>query len=153
MTNFEKYKNEILAFVHKNVSTPAVVNGEFAKCSVTDCDKCELKGFNCRVELIEWLYEDDGEVGIDTRGCSSCKYANKAIHGFPCSKCRRNYNDKFKPEPKKTRQDEFLERYPNAKVHRIQPCSIEDKNFISGRCDRYDDCSDCTDVYWKQEVK
>ena len=42
MTNFEKYKDEILAFVHKNVSTPAVVNGEFAKCSVTDCGKTLL---------------------------------------------------------------------------------------------------------------
>lgn len=149
MTNFEKYKEEILSFIETHGSTPARIDGTFVSCRGSSCEDCEYDSItgSCVVAFTKWLYEDDGE------DCSSCKYANKAIHGFPCSKCRRNYNDKFKPELKKTRQDEFLEHYPNAKVHRIQPCSIEDKNFISGRCDKYDDCSDCVDVYWKQEVE
>ena len=57
------------------------------------------------------------------------------------------------PEKKtKTRQDEFLEHYPNANVLGIQPCSIEEKNF-GEYCGKYDRCSECVDDYWAQEVE
>ena len=156
MTNFERYKDEILKIIESGSSCCiAVKDGKPVRCeSMPGCDNCELntEKSNCGFKFLKWAYEDDGEVGIDTRGCSSCKYANKAIHGFPCSKCRRNYNDKFKPEPKKTRRDEFLEHYPNANVLEIQPCSIDKENF-GEHCSKYDWCSDCADDYWAQEVE
>lgn len=85
--------------------------------------------------------------------CHSCKYINKTIDEYPCSECRRSYEDKFKPKPKKTRQDEFLEHYPDANVYGIQPCNIENENFINEYCAKHDYCLDCVNDYWAQEVE
>ena len=43
MTNFEKYRKQILDFIANNKTpTPAIVNGKFAKCGDTNCSKCSL---------------------------------------------------------------------------------------------------------------
>lgn len=153
MTNFEKYREEILSFIEIHGNTPARIDGAFVSCSGQLCKNCEYGSIgDCAVTFTEWLYKDDAKVDIDTMSCHSCKYINKTIDEDPCSECKRSYEDKFEPKPKKTKRDEFLEHYPNAKVHGIQPCSIEDINFILERCDSYDDCSDCIYAYWAQEI-
>lgn len=154
MTNFEKYKEELLSFIRNHGSTPARIDGAFVSCSGSLCEDCEYYSIDgCSVIFTKWLYKDDGKVDIDTIACSSCKYINKTIDESPCSECRRSYEDKFEPKPKKTRRDEFLEHYPDANVLHIQPCAIGDKNFISEYCGKHDDCLDCSDTYWSQSVE
>lgn len=89
-------------------------------------------------------YAPDGSEIIDMWECPG---------GSTCEVCNRNYSNQFKPKPKKTRQDEFLELYPDANVFHIKPCSIEDKNFINEYCAKYDHCLDCANDYWLQEVE
>lgn len=155
MTNYEKYGKELLSFIRDHGGRPARVDGVFVSCSsCSSCENCEYEGTEgCLVTFIKWLCKDDSKADIDTMSCHSCKYIHKTIDEDPCSKCRRSYEDKFELKPKKTRRDEFLKYYPDANVLWIQPCSIEDKNSISKRCDEYDDCSDCISTYWTQEVE
>lgn len=82
--------------------------------------------------------------------------------------CRRFITDLDKPEkllsvveewekehPVKTRQDEFLEHYPNAKLNdagRVKLCPLSvDKNY--NLCDLVHDCFACKDYYWSQEIE
>ena len=150
MTNFEKYKTEILNYIENHGEVPARVNGEFVSCSSQKCKECkyEDKVGDCVINFIKWLYKDDG-----VRGCRFCKHGDKESTSHLCSGCCRNpyYTDKFEPKPKKTRRDEFLEHYPNANVLGIQPCSI-DKEYFGEYCSKYDWCSECVDDYWPQEV-
>lgn len=153
MTNFEKYKEEILSFIEIHKSTPARIDGAFVSCSGQLCKNCEYGGIgDCVVTFTKWLYEDDGKVDIDTIACSSCKYINKTIDEYPCSECKRSYEDKFEPKPKKTRQDEFLEMFPNVEmvdsVITICPKRIDGK---FNRCTY--SCIECHKDYWLQEVE
>lgn len=57
----------------------------------------------------------------------------------------------------KTRQSEFLKRFPNADLTRLQPCMIEkDKRPIW--CGKYADfgandcCDECRYAYWNEEA-
>lgn len=160
MTNFEKYREQLLNFISTHGVAPAREDGEFARCGDTNCTECDFRDENCAVKFIKWLYEDDGtgclpDAGkpkADLKGCNSCKYRDKTPDEDPCSECSRCYIDKFKPKPKKTRQSEFLKVYPNANVSGIQPCSIDKEN--SGEyCSKYDWCSECVNDYWSQEVE
>lgn len=157
MTNFEKYKEELLSFIRNHRSTPARIDGTFVSCDSQLCKNCEYDGTgDCFIALIEWLYENDAKIDIDTMSCHSCKYINKTIDEYPCSECRRSYEDKFEPKPKKTRRDEFLEHYPDANVFKISPCSLDKENFrknFRDYCSKYNDCSDCINIYWSQEVE
>lgn len=81
MTNFERYKKEILDFIaNTRGSSPAVVDGKFAKCGDTHCSKCSLekekyRGVCCGNRMLLWLYEeyqeeppvDWSKVAVDTR--------------------------------------------------------------------------------------
>ena len=101
MTNFEKYKEELLSFISNHRSTPAMIDGAFVSCNSQLCKNCEYNGTgDCFIALIEWLYENDAKIDIDTMSCHSCKYINKTIDEDPCLECRRSYEDKFKPKPK-----------------------------------------------------
>lgn len=158
MTNFEKYGKELISFIRNHRSTPARIDGAFVSCDGQLCKNCEYNSTgNCFIGLIEWLYENDAKIDIDTMSCHSCKYINKlvTIDEDPCLECRRSYEDKFEfePKPKKTRQNEFLEHYSDANVFHIKPCNIEDKNFINEYCAKYDNCLDCANDYWLQEVE
>lgn len=162
MTNFERYKTEILNYIENHGETPARVNGEFIACrKVKKCEDCEFHNTTgCEGNLIKWLYKgDDADCSpdaskpkTDLKGCSSCKYRDKTPDEDPCSECSRCYIDKFKPKPKKTRQSEFLKVYPNANVSGIQPCVI-DKGNSGEYCSKHDWCSECADDYWSQEVE
>lgn len=59
MTNFEKYKNEILAIINKGYEL-AMFNGILRECRGLNCDDC---GFGrgsegCNVNVMRWLYEE-----------------------------------------------------------------------------------------------
>ena len=71
MTNFEKYGKQILDFIANNkVSSPAIVNGKFAKCGDTNCRKCSLDkekyhGVYCGNRILLWLCEEYQEPTVD----------------------------------------------------------------------------------------
>lgn len=160
MTNFEKYKDEILKIIETGCCCIAVKNGKPVKCeSMPGCDNCELNTdgeSGCAFEFLKWAYEDDGEIKKSMKGCAECAHASKTIHEYPCSECGRSYPDKFELKPKKTRQSEFLKAYPNAKlidgkVLSVDPCLI-DRTYNTEDCiDGY--CKLCKEKYWSQEVE
>ncbi len=154
MTNFEKYKDEILRIATESNEAPAMEDGMLAACRGLSCEECDFNEDNCVTSFFNWLYEDDREQELT---CSSCKHASRDQEEYPCSRCSRGYTDLFepKPKPKKTRQDEFLERYPNARkrnsngVLDICPKGLDmrlDCKFAEG-------CDICCQNYWLQEVE
>lgn len=150
MTNFEKYKEELLSFDYAEGYSPAKKNDKLMRCADVHCIECDFFDGNCTTNFIKWLYENDDK----TECCEDCAYFDTStVRGSTCEVCNRNYSNQFKPKPKKTRQDEFLELYPYANVFHIKPCSIEDKNFINEYCAKYDHCLDCANDYWLQEVE
>lgn len=57
--------------------------------------------------------------------------------------------------PRKTRQDVFLEQWPNAYILKdgylySAPCSL-DVEFANSRCSK--NCADCRREFWMQEVE
>lgn len=151
MTNFEKYKYEILEIAEAGGELIGVKDGKPVACeSLKGCGGCDLAGdkVSCLFDFIEWACKDDGEE----RDCRKCKYYDEGDTTEPCEHCKRYYLDKFEPKPKRTRRDEFLEHYPNANVLGIQPCSIEKEEF-GKRCIEYDECYECIDDYWAHEVE
>lgn len=62
-----------------------------------------------------------------------------------------------KEHPVKTRQSEFLKRFPNADLTRLQPCMIK-KDKRPMWCGKYADfgtngcCDECRYAYWNEEV-
>ena len=163
MTNFEKYKNEILKLsTQGDAEIPAIVNGKPASCDNTRCEDCEL-GDDCTRDFFKWLYEDDGEKQSN---CLGCKYMYKKIDESPCTECSMNYTSKWERRLKKTRQDEFLKLFPRAERDvegfiDIAPCQI-DKALktevdIRGYCQKANEyemgCRDCMRAYWNEEVK
>lgn len=157
MTNFEKHKDELLAFVHVNNTTPALVDGKFINCHSIDCSRCEFNSGRCMARFVEWLCEDDGELNIDMRDCNSCRYSDKTSDEYPCSVCKRVCIDKFEPKLKKTRQDKFLEHYPNAKkcygVVDICPKDIDKHFYCKPQGHLIGGCTTCCQDYWFQEVE
>ena len=82
MTNFEKYRAQILEFASNNSgSNPAVVGGKVINCRDVRCSECEFSkkkkkyvGLDCFSKLLLWLYEeyqeppaDWSKVEIDTK--------------------------------------------------------------------------------------
>ena len=55
MTNFEKFKDEIIDLL-KNKQFFSVVEGQPKRCMDTDCDTCLFHGLACGSERILWLY-------------------------------------------------------------------------------------------------
>ena len=152
MTNFEKYKDEILRIATESHSGPAMKDGVFVACVGLDCRKCDFgSAGKCGENRFRWLYEDDGE---EPDGCNGCKYEHKREDESPCTECCNNYTSKFERRPKKTRQDEFLEHYPNAKTNTYTgalifcPITIDENANVN--CS---DCNKCKKDYWLQEVE
>lgn len=157
MTNFERYKDEILKIIKSSVYCQvAMKDGKPVPCEDVICDSCELDDGsdlgNCVLKLMEWGYEDDGEG----RDCGDCKHYDEGDTADPCKHCKRYYLDKFERRLLKTRQSEFLKAYPNArltdgKVLYIDPCVI-DRTYDTKDC-TYGFCKLCRERYWKQEVE
>lgn len=151
MTNFEKYKDEILKIATKSNDRPAKKNGVVVACGDLSCKECDFNSTGkCTENLYTWLCEDDGE---DRNCCDGCIHEDEGIDKYPCSRCCNNYINKF--ERKKTRQDEFLERYPDAALDsegalKIAPCWIE-RAYSTSFCKKAG-CDTCQRDYWLQEV-
>lgn len=149
MTNFEKYKDEILKITESN-SNLAKKDGVVVACVDLDCKDCDFDGIDeCRKNRFNWLYEEHD-------GCDGCKYGHKREDESPCTECRNNYMSKWERRPKKTRQDEFLKIFPNAIMVNgaIDICP----KYVDGNCDRCRiyakrPCIDCRKDYWLQEVE
>lgn len=154
MTNFEKYKDEIIENTAGGMY-PGVKDGKPAECDKIKCEDCKLDNAekNCVTMFIKRLYEDDGE---ETDGCDGCKYEYKREDESPCTECSMNYMSKWERRPKKTRQDEFLEHYPNAEMCNgvIDICpKYVDRNHDGCRIYAKRLCIECHKEYWLQEVK
>lgn len=150
MTNFEKYKDEILKITESN-SNLAKKDGVVVACVDLDCKDCDFDGIDeCRKNRFNWLYEEHD-------GCDGCKYGHKREDESPCTECRNNYMSKWERRPKKTRQDEFLKIFPNATVTdgvlEILPCLSGGREFEEQNCNSYHLCVDCRKDYWLKEVE
>lgn len=156
MTNFEKYKEELLSFIRNHRSTPARIDGAFVSCRGSSCEDCEYDSIGgCVVTFTKWLYEDDGE---EHDRCDGCEYEYKRGDKSPCTECCNNYTSKWERRPKKkTRQDEFLERYPDAKkcygVVNICPKDVDKHFYCRSQELLSGGCTTCHQDYWLQEVE
>lgn len=58
MTNFEKYKDELMAMADDDVKV-ALVNGVPRRCDGTNCCDCDFYNCSyCSAELLKWLYKE-----------------------------------------------------------------------------------------------
>ena len=87
---------------------------------------------------------------MDCPACTLCHTSSNRPEELVCM-----VKEWDKKKHKKTRQDEFLEHYPNAKLNdagRIKLCPLTvDKNY--NLCDLVHDCFACKDYYWSQEIE
>ena len=60
MTNFEKYKDDIIQICTSTGETPAVLSDKVADCEKSKCTDCLLfkKAGDCSIMFILWLYEE-----------------------------------------------------------------------------------------------
>lgn len=89
MTNFEKYKDEILNFIDdcKFFDCSVAVDlttGKPEKCCKIDCNKCLFRNSNCNQGLIKWLYEEYKELKIETPKLSKFEFdfCNTVLYGY-----------------------------------------------------------------------
>ena len=105
-------------------------------------------------EFVAWLYEDDGE---DPDACKDCKYEYKNADESPCTECSMNYTSKWERRAKKTRQDEFLELFPNAIISKLTNasviCPMDVSKNVACRGKGDENCHKCKKDYWLQEVE
>lgn len=67
-----------------------------------------------------------------------------------------------KEHPRKTRQEKFLEMFPDAQIFegvlKIEPCELIDSKLNSEECHSYDEfglsgCYECRKNYWLEEIE
>lgn len=157
MTNFEKYKNKILDVIQNNIAceTPAIKNNIPVLCESIACKECDFNkdsDTQCTNDFIKWLYKDNEE---EENICNFCIYASNK-EDYPCSVCSQNYTNLFEKKPKKTRQDKFLEIFPNTQkiegAINICPYKIE-ASYGEKNCWVEKDCIVCQKEYWLEEVE
>lgn len=153
MTNFEKYKEELLSFNYAGCNTPAKKNGKLMRCVDTPCIGCDFVDGNCTTNFIKWLYENCDKAEC----CENCAYFDTStVRGSMCEVCSRNYSNQFEPKPNKTRQDEFLKQYPNVNITQnvIDICPHDiDKTLDVCKNYKIGNCIKCKHDYWTQEVE
>lgn len=133
MTNFEKYRDKIESIMSESGSmAPAVKNGVPVMCDhMIDCNFCDYdrRDGNCWVAFIEWA----------------------------CTECCNNCTSKFECKPRKTRQDELLELYPNIRkwngVIDICPGDLDKYYHCRSTGPSGEECITCMRDYWLQEVE
>lgn len=101
------------------------------------------------------------------RMCKSTSYCTKCeYHGDKCDnvielleKTVANVEQWSKEHPRKTRQDVFLEQWPEAKIEdgvlQLCPCMISasHRDAQGGCTATQHQCSDCRREFWMQEVE
>lgn len=65
MTNFEKYKNEVLQNCGEVLQNLRVANGEPRTCCDIYCHECDFFDMKCETMKIKWLYEEYKEPPVD----------------------------------------------------------------------------------------
>lgn len=99
------------------------------------------------------------------RGCAKCPLCKNGACLATCSDVSvKNIKETIsileqwaKEHPVKTRQSEFLKKFPKADLTRLLPCVIE-KDKRAMRCAKYscfsnpNYCGMCRDDYWNEEV-
>ena len=95
--------------------------------------------------------------------CYECKLYDECRVGYNCTWVLRNCTDRAndiilkwcKEHPVKTRQDKFLEMFPNAKLNGgiidICPKTV-DRGYNRGYCNG-EECYNCRSKYWLAEVE
>lgn len=152
MTNFEKYKDEILKIVNETHDIPAMEDGHLQKCSLTSCQVCEFEDKDrngCGGNFTKWLYENACEK---PDGCNDCEYEYKRENESPCAECCNNYTSKWKYKSKKIKQDKLLEVFPKARMHNGIVDVCPKLLNISFDCE-IQNCMVCSQNYWRQEVE
>lgn len=56
MTNFEKYKEEILKHTVERLAVTK--DNKITDCLMINCVRCKFDKFHCSKELTEWLYQE-----------------------------------------------------------------------------------------------
>lgn len=80
------------------------------------------------------------------------------VWGVDAVQIVKNTEEWSAAHPRKTRQDVFLEQWPNAKIIPdtntldVYPCVIEPTMQNTGRCVNQS-CVDCRREFWSQEVE
>lgn len=110
----------------------------------------------------EKLLRDHSRMCMDL-DCGSCPIGEEC--GLHCNKWMMEHTsaaveiiEKWAAEhPVKTRQDLFLEQFPNAEMMggalMIMPCSIDIRLVQTDCCNNSSNCSRCRKEYWLQEVE
>lgn len=65
MTNFEKYRDDVIALIQNYDGLPALVKGKPHYCMIDVCRRCDLHGRDdhcCPKGFVEWLYKEYVEV-------------------------------------------------------------------------------------------
>lgn len=104
--------------------------------------------------------------------CKKCPFGNNdgvgGEVGFPCKSCSAHLDRKSPEEvvaivekwsddhPAKTRQSEFLNMFPDAKIGNngiliFLPCEMDKTQ--KEQCDEHKECQDCYKKYWLAEVE
>lgn len=116
MTNFERYKDDILSLQEhcKGKAVPALKDGKIVDCNQLRCKDCDLDNseVHCNYAFIRWLYNETDldnketepkKVNSNSQSCKECKYEDKHINEEPCISCSNRYSlkfeSKFKPCP------------------------------------------------------
>ena len=117
MTNFEKYKDEILRLAEQNEGI-AMWEGELDSCESVPCCRCDFEMYgtgSCRAKFVKWLYREadsdtdnkscDKEtepkkVSNDSRSCKDCEDDDKNRDEEPCVNCKNRYPLMFTPKLK-----------------------------------------------------
>ena len=103
MTNFEKYKDDILGLPENTIV--ALADGKIVDCNKLVCKDCDLDSdkVNCNYAFVRWLYEEakpgnkeaqPKEVSSNSKKCSDCEYEE------PCVNCRNRFPLMFEPKLK-----------------------------------------------------
>lgn len=117
MTNFEKYKDDILGLPEDSCAT--VMNGKIVDCNEILCSQCDLpidgETSNCSYRFMKWLYQEakpntedencgketeSGKANNNSQSCEDCKYDDRGEDEQPCVECCERYLLKFEPKPK-----------------------------------------------------
>lgn len=86
------------------------------------------------------------------------RYSPIMLEGISPKDIVKEVEDWSAAHPRKTRQDVFLEQWPNAKIIPdtntldVYPCVIEPTMQNTGRCVNQS-CVDCRREFWSQEVE
>lgn len=76
MTNFERYKYEILKTIEQG-DNPALKNGNITPCSTIKCIECEFSTVNgCLKRFIKWLYAE-AKLNLTAKERTFCKIFTK----------------------------------------------------------------------------